>query len=413
MVRLKWITVVSIFVLMAAACAEDGGTSADDSSGGNGGEGVAIGALVPLTGELGAVGQPTAAQFEFATEQINETGLNPCGDIELIVEDQGDAENAIRAAREMINNEDVVALVGTTSDVTVALADTAKTEQVVLFSPYAGTITLNRLGGDFVFRAVPSDAAGGEAATEWILEQGYEKPAFMILNEESPISISEVAIDLLEQEGVSTAAKVIFNPGQPSYEGDLNKALSADPDVIFLAGGQESGATIIREAANAGYEGDWYLTSDMAVPEIIDIVGADVMDESFYGGIPSPDTTLPAYKSWLEKFTAATDEEPHSYSANSWDVIHMLALAMSAGDGCDGAAINENLDEISHGGTPVSTYEEGAELLAEGEDIDYEGASGPLAFDETGTPPGSFTVLQVRDGKWKTAKFYPAEEFLD
>jgi len=391
------------FSLIAAACGSD-----DD-----GGDGVTIGVIVPLTGELAWVGEPTAAQFEFAAGLVNASGLNPCGDITLVIADQGNPEDAIRAARQMIDNDNVVAIVGPTSDGTVAIADLAQTEQVVLMSPYAGTVTLDELGGDFVYRAVPSDTAGGTVAAAWISERGYQSPAYMILNEESPLSLGELAISKVEASGIATAAEVTFNPGQPSYQAELTEILDADADVILLAGGLESGSTVITEAHTAGYTGDWYLTSDMASQDVIDTVGADIMGGNFYGAIPNPDETRPEYAHWLETFEAAGGEAG-PYRANSFDVITTLALAMTGPEtGCDGAAINANMRAVTAGGTPVSTYEVGATLLLAGKDIDYNGASGPLAFDESGTPPGSFSVLQVQNGEWESVKFYPATTFIE
>jgi hypothetical protein len=69
--------------------------------------------------------------------------------------------------------------------------------------------------------------------------------------------------------------------------------------------------------------------------------------------------------------------------------------------------------EVTSEGTKVSSYEEGARLLLDGEDIDYDGASGPLEFDETGTPPGSFSVLQVQNGTWESVEFYSADTFIE
>lgn len=395
---------VSCLLLVTGACA--------GSAGGEGG--IDIGAIVPLSGELAAVGEPTQQQIEWVVETVNASGLNACGDIRLSVQDQGNPEDAIRAADQVINDDDVVAIVGTTSHGTVAIAERAVTEEVVLFSPSGGSVTLDELGGDFVYRSVPSDVAAGEVGALWMTDKGYERPAYMILNEESPQSQGEITIETMEARGVATAAEVIFNPGQASYQGELSAVLEAGPDVIFLAGGLESGSTVIREAIAAGYDEEWYLTSDMSVQEVVDTVGSDIMGEQFYGAIPSPDESLEGYARWRAAFDEEFGGEPGPYAPNSYDAMTIIALAMiGPQEGCDGPAINANIRQVTDGGTPVYSYEEGAALLLEGEDIDYEGASGPLELDETGTPAGSYSVLQVQDGIWESVEFYPATAFTD
>ena len=61
----------------------------------------------------------------------------------------GSAEQAIREANKMIDSEGAVALLGPASGEMVALVDLAKRKKTVIMSPYAGTITLNKLGGDY------------------------------------------------------------------------------------------------------------------------------------------------------------------------------------------------------------------------------------------------------------------------
>ena len=59
----------------------------------------------------------------------------------------------------------------------------------------------------------------------------------------------------------------------------------------------------------------------------------------------------------------------------------------------------------------MSTFADGKKALAAGEDIDYEGASGPLTFDDSGTVAGAYTIQAAEEGKWVDVKFYPAVTF--
>ena len=116
---------------------------------------VTVGVLVPLTGELGEFGKIVADAIEFGVGEINAAGGTRCGTIRTVVADTGgDAETGIREATNMIESEGAVAILGPTSGVMVPLVDLAHREEVVIMSPYAGTITLNELGGDFVYRTV-------------------------------------------------------------------------------------------------------------------------------------------------------------------------------------------------------------------------------------------------------------------
>ena len=387
--------------------APEGGEPADEPA--ERGE-VTIGVLVPLTGELGEFGKIVADAIEFGVGEINAAGGTVCGDIRTVVADTGgDPETGIREATNMIESEGAIAILGPTSGIMVALVDLAKREEVVIMSPYAGTITLNELGGDFVYRTVSSDLGDGAASGLWLSTRGYGSVAFMVQNEESTISPAEVARTEVEESGIDITDFVVYNPGQPSYQAELTSVLASDPDAIFLAGGQESGVTLIKEAVAGGFDGEWLFTADLAVPEIFDAVGAELINDKAFVEFADADPSLPEFISFEERYPGAGAP----FAPNSFDMVTLVALSLEASGQCDGAGINSVIRGVSDGGTPVSTFAEGRDALASGDDINYEGASGPLVFDPSGTVSGAYTIQQAQNGEWVNVEFYPASTFVE
>ncbi|MYJ43490.1 MAG: ABC transporter substrate-binding protein [Acidimicrobiaceae bacterium] len=370
---------------------------------------ITVGVLVPLTGELGEFGKIVADAIEFGVEEINAAGGTRCGTIRTVVADTGgDAETGIREATNMIESEGAVAVMGPTSGVMVALVDLAHREEVVIMSPYAGTINLNELGGNFVYRTVSSDLGDGAASGLWLSSRGYESVSFLIQNEESTISPAEVARTEVLEAGIEITDFIVYNPGQPSYQAELTTVLANNPDAIFLAGGQESGVTVIKEAVAGGFEGEWLFTADLAVPEIFDAVGAELINDKAFVEFADADPSLPEFISFEERYDKAGDP----FAPNSFDMITLVALSLEAADSCDGAGINSTIRGVAHSdGTKVSTFAEGRDILASGGTINYEGASGPLVFDESGTVSGAYTIQQAINGEWVNVEFYPASTF--
>ncbi|MEC7259443.1 MAG: ABC transporter substrate-binding protein [Pseudomonadota bacterium] len=216
-------------------------------------DGVTFGVLVPLTGELGEFGKIVADAVQLGVDEINAAGGTKCGPVSIAVADTGgSAEQAIREANKMIDSEGVVAILGPASGEMVALVDLAKRKKTPMMSPYAGTITLNEIGGDYVYRTVSSDLGDGAASGLWLTEKGYKSVAFLVQNEESTISPAQVAKEAVEAAGIELTDFIVYNPGQPSYQAELISVLSHNPDAIYLAGGQESGVTVLKEAAAGG-----------------------------------------------------------------------------------------------------------------------------------------------------------------
>jgi ABC-type branched-subunit amino acid transport system substrate-binding protein len=412
------ITKLAVLVLAAAlmlaltACGQ-GGTAEGGAEGEDGT--VKMGVLVPLTGELGSFGEGWRKAAELAQSQVNKVGGLP-GDakLELVVDDEAtDPETALRAARRMIGSAGVSAIIGPTSGPMVAVAPEAKRAQVPVISPAAGTVELNEIGGDFVYRTVSSDDADGLSAAKFLLDRGAERVAFIAQNEESTISPARVFQVQFQDSGKDLVASVVFNAGQSSYQTVVEEVLAKDPNWIFCACGQQSGVTLLREANASGYEGNWLVTADLVSPGVIEQVGADVM-EGVYGQTATSDPSLPAYKEFAQAYREKFGEEAPPFSANMYDAAMLAILAMVQSGSTEGAEINGAIRDVANPpGTEVSSYEDALAALEEDEDINYEGASGPVDLDKTGTASSPYSIQQVQNGEWKQVEFYPASVFVD
>lgn len=430
------LVVVWILALLVAACAEETTDTTEDvgttpttaapsdgeetttTEGGDGGEAdfVTVGVLAPLTGEIGEFGQIVSEAFELGINEINATGLNSCGDIRLQFADtETNPEVAIRQADQMIGGaENLVGFFGPSSGEMVALVDTANEEELVMVSPYAGTTELNELGGDFVYRTVASDLADGEAAAAFMIDQEWGTAAVLAQVAESPLSSANVVREQLADAGVDVVADVEIVAGQPSYEAELSQVIAQSPEVIYMSVGIESGVTILREADALGYDGEWMLSADLVGQDTIDLTGPEIVEEKVFAEGAESDPDLPEFQRFAELYEEEFGIEPQVFSPNAYDAAVLFGLAMMAADECTGAGINAALRDVAGPpGTVVGSFEEGAEALLAGDEIDYNGASGVLEFDESGTPPGSFAIFQVLNGTFERVAFYPASFFVD
>ena len=81
-------------------------------------------------------------------------------------------------------------------------------------------------------------------------------------------------------------------------------------------------------------------------------------------------------------------------------------LTVAKAKEASGTAFKDNVRKISQGdGVKVYSALEGLKLLAEGKEINYEGASGPCDFTDIGDIQGCrFRYMEVVDGKLKLLK---------
>jgi branched-chain amino acid transport system substrate-binding protein len=95
--------------------------------------------------------------------------------------------------------------------------------------------------------------------------------------------------------------------------------------------------------------------------------------------------------------------DPDSYEAQATDWISIVALTIAKAKEATGSALRDNVRKISQGdGVRVYSAVEGLKLLADGKDINYEGASGPCDFTDIGDIKDcKFRFQMVQGGKFK------------
>lgn len=76
----------------------------------------------------------------------------------------------------------------------------------------------------------------------------------------------------------------------------------------------------------------------------------------------------------------------YSYSPESYDAVILIALAAQQANSDAGKDMAAEMQEVSANGTKCTTFAECNDLIASGEDIDYDGVSGPVEFDSFGDP---------------------------
>jgi branched-chain amino acid transport system substrate-binding protein len=110
--------------------------------------------------------------------------------------------------------------------------------------------------------------------------------------------------------------------------------------------------------------------------------------EGMRGTVPTS-LEAPAGAQFDALWKREVDGPRQSYDAQNFDAVMILALAAAAAGSTDPASIAENLQPVSAPPGTKYTFEQLSEALAaaaSGEDIDFEGASSPINFDDAGDP---------------------------
>lgn len=404
----KWIVLLSLFVSLILIQAPSKAHAQNDSNV----KPIPIGILVPYSGEMAAFGEYVYNAALLATEEINKCG-GPLGrEIKIYTEDsESSVEKGIRGARKLISVNNVIAINGPVSTVVTGILNYARSNNVVVTSPYSGSTKLDKLGGKFQFRTCPSDSYDGKASAQMLLDEGFKKISIMHANDEGRTSIAESMKKEFERLGGEVVSMVPFGGQQSTYLGPLKKTFKNDPQALFLAAGQSSGPTIIKNWNQRGYGKHLMVTADLAIPEFFDQVNPDIA-EGIAAELPITKKDTQEFKRFSKKWKERYNSDAGgAYQANAYDGQIILALAIEAAGEATGQGIASHYREIATPpGKKVYSFAQGIKELRDGNEIDYEGASGPCNFDQYGNVAGSYAYLEAQDGKWERIKFYTAEE---
>jgi branched-chain amino acid transport system substrate-binding protein len=366
------------------------------------GEPLKLGILTPLTGAGGADGPRMLKAMQAVIEEVNKAGVLG-RKIETVVEDdQTNPEAAVRAARKLIEVDKVPAIMGTwASAVTSAVAPVCWESKTFLCTVSgADSITLLPHQG-YLIRTQPNSKLQGTAHAEFIAGMGARKVAVIGIQAPFALSTKEQLDAVLKTKGASVVAHMIYEKDKPTYRSEIDQAMRSSPDFLYLNGYAPDTVVVLRDLFKANINLPKFAQSYAVPQKTLDTIPADVSAKTFTGQ-PSADIEGEAFK----RATGRLGFEPDSYEAQATDWASLVILTVGKAKEATGTALKDNVRKISQdAGQKVYSAVDGLKLLAEGKEINYEGASGPCDFTDIGDIQGCrFRYMEVVDGKLKLIK---------
>jgi branched-chain amino acid transport system substrate-binding protein len=369
---------------------------------------IRIGTLMPLTGGGGVYGPDMQQAVVRAAELINRTGGVLGRPIELFHEDgQTNPDAAVRGARKLIDVNHVVAILGTwSSAVTLAVGPICVQHRVVLMN-CSGSEKITELGkSGYLYRTQASNVLWGAAFGRVAAARGYKRAAVLAQQNPFALTMRDYFQKAFEERGGKVIEAVMYNPDQSSYRGELARAFASKPEVVLLASYTPDASVLVKDWFRTGYGGRLMLPGFAANPRFISNVGAEAAEGILVvEAAPAPDS--PAFKAF-QKLMAKQDL--FLYSSQTFDQLILVCLAMQAAGEATGDGIRRTMRRVANPpGTIVSSAVDGLAALKRGEDIDYDGASGPCDFDENGDLlTKSFYVFEIRRGQLEQVELLKA-----
>jgi branched-chain amino acid transport system substrate-binding protein len=409
-----------VLVLGIAACGDD------DDDGGGGGEttlDLTIGDSIPLTGALSDFGPPGQKASDLAVAQINaaiqQVGVDHT--VKVVHEDnETSPQPAVQAARKMVDADGATCITGAW-----ASADTIPTAQsvsipggILQISPASTAPAISDIDDDGLLnRTAPPDTFQAATLAGAINESlGTQGQTINVgaRNDEYGTAFAENLRSEWEALGGTIGEEVIYDPEQPSYNSEAQQITSGNPAAIVIIDFPE---TFVKVGPALQRTGNWdpakaWGTDGLASSSLPEDVAPQVI-EGMRGTAPGAPEKGEAEQAFRTLYDSSDplDVEAQTFDAQQFDATILCYLAAVAAGSTDGQEMADQLIDISAPGGTQYTFEqlpEMIEALQNGDDIDYEGASGSVNLNEDGDATSEvYDTYQYKGGKFVVTEDLP------
>jgi branched-chain amino acid transport system substrate-binding protein len=384
--RLAAVAAASTLVLAACGGGDDDGGDDDTGAIAKGDGVLTVGTLLPSTGDLAFLGPPEFAGVDLAVKDINEAGGVLGKEVVQSKADSGDGTPKIAPGSvDKLLGANVDTIIGAaSSSVSLSVIDKIINAGVVHFSP-ANTSTEFDTYDDkgLYFRTAPSDVLQGNVLGNLVLQDGAKSIAILARQESYGEALANNTEKTIKDQGGNVSAKVFYSVDATSYTSEIQKIKDADPDAIVLIAFNETTKII------PGFESAGIGPKDVQT-YFVDGNTADYSKDLPKGTLEGVKATYPGAQLKDDFRERMLEVDPKlkdfTYGPESYDATIMSALAATAAENDSGEAIASELINISRDGEECTTYTDCVKLLEDGKDIDYNGVSGPVDLNDTGSP---------------------------
>jgi branched-chain amino acid transport system substrate-binding protein len=391
--------------------------------------GIAIGFMV--FEEDVAQAQADTVRLLVSIRDINAQGGVRIDDVDyplsLVTEDHGGTPSGGVSALERLAKQGVTAVIGPpwssltlgdSGDGSDGAIAAAKDLGILLISASATAPGISEVvDDDLMWRTVPSDAFQGSLAASLLYEEASIATTAILHRDDAwGAGLATAFEETYTTLGGTVTTRVPYDVSEGSLDSLVTKSWSSEldeifedsPEAIYLLNFDEFPAVAAAVVAGG------YLDSYPDGRPLI-FVSDSVSSENTLNNVPSqilsrlrgtaqiPDPGNENFSDYASRMAEEKLSAPHIYDAARHDAVFLIALAMQKANSTNAHDMKRELRSISSaeaGDTLVSygQWEEARDALLSGEEINYDGPSGPIEFAPSGDPTtGTFVVWSISE----------------
>lgn len=340
-----------------------------------------LGLIVPQTGDLSDVGQAGIEAAELFIAETNDAGGLEVGDqryqLDLAIADNaGTTEQTVSAARSLINQEAVVAIVGPyTSSNAIAVSDVADLARIPIISPWS-TNPDATTGKTYMFRVGFTDVFQGQVIAQFARDSLDAQTAAVLYDEASAYNrgLASYFQDAFNAGGGQVVAFESYTTDAPDPRVQLGVIEEQAPDILFLPNYHHEIPGQVQHVQARNIEAT-LLGSDTWL--FIEPEQRSDLDGTFFTAHYLPESESPENQMFVAAYAERYDRLPNDIDALTYDAFGILAAAMQREQSAKPEAIQAGLSTLR----------------------DYAGVTGSITYENSGDPIKSVIIVQFQQGE--------------
>ncbi|MGH7777051.1 MAG: ABC transporter substrate-binding protein [Candidatus Dormibacterales bacterium] len=376
---------------MAAAC---GGTATNTGSGG--GSPIHIAVDAPLTGTYAVNGAPILEGTKAAVKVINDAG-GILGHKVMMdqVDTVGDAADAVPATNREIAVNHPVFLDGPIT-LSIHAIQPIFDKNHIVDGWNGGDTHFDNNADKWLWRCNASDSELGVAVATEAWDKGYKTAVIFMSESASTQTLVPVIAKAFEALGGKVLGTVNLVPAQSSYRSEVEKAVAYHPDVFLTQMEPSTGAVALADFKEVNNLSIPFVGTDLTGgSDFIKAVGPSTAKAHFIS-IEGSNALTAAGPQFVSAYQQVNGHSPLGGSGFSYDCAIDFALAMTKANSTDPNVWVNSIKDVSNPpGIKVSDYKTGVADIKAGKKINYEGASGPMDFNQFHNVTGAWDVVQA------------------
>ncbi len=357
-----------------------------------------VGSLLPATGNLAFLGPPEFAGVEKAIQEIDAAGGVLGAPVTYIEGDSGDTSTDIASQTSDSHiAQGVQAIIGAASSgVTLTVIDKITSNGVVMMSPANTAPNLTTYpDNDLYWRVAPSDVLQGAVIAASAIDAGIETMGVIARQDAYGEGLAAATAKDFAAAGGTVTSEILYDGEAASFEAEVAEIKAGGPQAVAVIGFEET-TKLLQEMIKQGV-GPKDIQVYLVDGNISTTAYADFPKGTMKGVIatvPTGEADLTAFnESLLEVDPALTD---YAYGAQAYDATILIALAAQKAGCADGTAIASELANVAgNGGEVCTTYADCLAKIDAGSDVDFNGVTGPLDFNQYGDP--ATATIQINE----------------